>query len=105
MPKYVSSHWRWSSEALLKFESAADWIQPFLNELPKGGLLGLYDEDSPQLDELIKKIRAEGGVRQPLVRAYAEVVFSFMLQVPDVLIRRHACRWLSACNTSGGTRG
>lgn len=81
--------------ALLKFETTADWIQPFLNELPKGGLLGLYDDQSPLLDDLIKKIRGEGGVRQPLVRAYAEVVFSFLLQVPDLVIRLHACRWLS----------
>ncbi|MCG3203360.1 MAG: hypothetical protein KCHDKBKB_00016 [Elusimicrobia bacterium] len=81
--------------AMLKFESAADWIQPFLNELPKGGLLGLYDEEAPYIDNLIKKIRAEGGIRQPLIRAYAEVVFAFMLQLPDVVVRRHAANWIS----------
>ena len=81
--------------AILKFESAADWIHPFLNELSKGGLLGLMDDEAPLLDELIKKIRAEGGVRQPLVRAYAEVVFSFMLQHPTLVLRLHALRWLS----------
>ncbi len=81
--------------AILKFEQSSDWVQPFLNELPKGGLLGLYDEEAPLLDEIIKKIREQGGVRQPLVRAYAEVVFAFMLQVPDLLVRRHACNWVS----------
>lgn len=81
--------------ALLKFENTQDWVQPFLNELPKGGMLGLYDKTTPVLDELIKKIRAEGGLRQPLVRAYAEVVFSFMLQVPDAIIRQHSLRWVS----------
>ncbi len=81
--------------SLLKFESSTEWIQPFLNELPKGGLLGLYDDESPMLDELVRKVRAEGGVRQPLVRAYAEVVFAFMLQVPDVIVRQHACKWVS----------
>ena len=81
--------------ALLKFQSTADWVQPFLNELPKGGMYGLYDKTTPVLDDLIKKIRAEGGLRQPLVRAYAEVVFSFMLQIPDAIIRQHALHWVS----------
>jgi hypothetical protein len=81
--------------ALLKFQSTADWVQPFLNELPKGGMLGLYEKNTPVLDELMKKVRAEGGLRQPLVRAYAEVVFSFMLQVPDAVIRSHALRWVT----------
>lgn len=81
--------------AMLKFESTADWIQPFLNELSKGGLLGLYDDEAPYLDDLIKQIRAEGGVRAPLVRAYAEVVFSFMMQVPDMVVRKHALKWVS----------
>lgn len=81
--------------AISKFETTSDWIQPFLNELPKGGLLGMYDDEAPLLDELIKKIRAEGGVRQALVRAYAEVVFSFMLQLPDLVIRKHAAKWVS----------
>lgn len=81
--------------SLLKFESTADWVQPFLNELPKGGMLGLYDKTTPAIDDLIKKLRAEGGLRQPLVRAYAEVVFSFMMQVPDAIIRQHSLRWVS----------
>lgn len=81
--------------ALLKFESSTDWIQAFLNELPKGGLLGMYEEQSPLLDDLAKKIREDGGVRQELVQAYAEVVFSFMLQVPDAVVRRHALKWVT----------
>ncbi len=81
--------------ALLKFESTSDWIQPFLNELPKGGLLGMYDPKTPTLNQLIQQIRSEGGVRQPFVRAYAEVVFSFMLQHPDLVIRLHANQWVS----------
>ncbi len=81
--------------ALLKFESVSEWIQPFLNELPKGGLLGLYEADSATLDQLIKRIRAEGGIREPLVRAYGEVVFEFMLQVRDAVVRERALRWIS----------
>ena len=81
--------------ALLKFDNTADWIQPFLNELPKGGLLGMYDPKTPTLNQLIQQIHVEGGVRQPLVRAYAEVVFSFMLQHPDLVIRLHANQWVS----------
>lgn len=81
--------------AILKFESSSDWIQAFLNELPKGGLLGVYEEESPLLDELAKKIREDGGVKQELVQAYAEVVFGFMLQVPDAIVRRHALKWVT----------
>lgn len=81
--------------SLLKFESTSDWIQPFLNELPRGGMLNFYNEEIPEVDALIKKIRSEGGVRQPLVRAYAEVCFSFMLQLPTLVVRRHATKWLS----------
>lgn len=81
--------------ALLRFDSVEDWVQPFLNELPKGGLLSHFDENSPVLDDLMKRIRSEGGVRQALVRAYAEVVFGFLLQVPDAKIRRRSLEWLS----------
>lgn len=80
--------------ALLKFNSSADWIQPLLNELPKGGLVGLYEHRTPALDALFERVRADGGVRRPLARAYAELVFSFMLQVPDAILRAHAFRWL-----------
>jgi len=80
---------------LLKFDSSVEWIQPFLNELPKGGLPGMYDEQAPILDELMKQIRSEGGIRSPLVRAYAEEVFGFMLQLRDSVVRRHSLAWLS----------
>jgi hypothetical protein len=81
--------------ALLQFDSVSEWIQPFLNELPKGGMVELNESNSPILDELIKRIRKEGGIRQPLVRAYAEVVFSFLMQVPDApILRQQALRWL-----------
>lgn len=82
--------------ALLKFDTSQNWIQPFLNELPRGGLPGLYDQKAPVLDELFEKIRQEGGIQNSLVRAYAEVVFSFMLQVPGTpVVRIHALRWLN----------
>lgn len=79
--------------ALLKFDRSEDWIQPFLNELPRGGL---GESESEILDALIKQIRAEGGVRNSLVRAYAEVAFSFMLQTAGrPAVRARAFRWLS----------
>jgi|GEM_PF-4572440 len=82
-------------KALLKFESTSDWIQPFLNELFKGGMLELNEEKSPLLDELMKRVRQQGGIKNSLVRAYADVVFSFMAQVPErPLVRSKAIRWL-----------
>jgi len=82
-------------DALLRFDSTKDWVQPFLNEIYKGGMLGLYEEKPTLLDRLIKQIRVEGGIRQTLVRAYAEVVFSFMMQNPENIIRKRALRWVS----------
>ncbi len=82
-------------QMLLKFSSSADWIQPLLNELPKGGMISLYQRETPTLDMLFRLIREEGGVQQPLVRAYAELVFSFMLQAPDGVLRSNTLRWLS----------
>ena len=82
--------------ALLKFESTADWVQPFLNELFKGGMLQLYEPEAPLLDALMKKVRSEGGIRNSLVRAYAEVVLAFMIQVPDQpIVRQRSLGWLS----------
>jgi hypothetical protein len=81
--------------ALLKFPSHLDWIRPLLNDIPKGGMVGLYDEESPALDNLFKQIRLEGGIQKPLIRAYAEVSLSFMLQVPDDIIRKKTLGWVS----------
>jgi hypothetical protein len=81
--------------ALLRFPSVSDWIRPFLNDIPKGGMVGLYDEESPALDEIIRQIRLEGGIKKPLVRAFAEVSLSFMLQVPDAVVRKKTLGWMS----------
>ncbi|MCB4755798.1 MAG: SH3 domain-containing protein [Elusimicrobia bacterium] len=81
--------------ALHKFDSSIEWIEPFLNELPKGGLLELHEEETPLLDSLMKMVRSEGGIQKSLVKAYAELVFEFMLQVPDAIVKRHALRWIS----------
>lgn len=89
------SHREAALKALLKFDSINDWIQPFLNEIFKGGMYGLYDETPNVLDDLIKRVRAEGGIANPLVRAYAEVVFPFMLQAPDAIVRKKAVRWVA----------
>ncbi len=82
-------------QALLKFPSHEEWIRPFLNDLPKGGMVGLYDESSAALDALFRQIRLEGGIQKPLIRAYAEVSLSFMLQVPDDIIRKKTLGWVS----------
>jgi len=83
-------------KALKKFDSSAYWIEPFLNQLYQGGMLDLYEPKAPLLEDLMSKIRAEGGIRNPLVRAYSEVVFSFMVQVPDQpILRARAFSWLS----------
>lgn len=81
-------------EGLLKFDSVEQWIRPFLNELYKGGLIQL-DQQAPVLDELFKKIRSEGGIKSPLVSAYAEVVFDFMLQASDKRVRQRSLDWIS----------
>lgn len=83
-------------KALLRFDSSSDWIQSFLNELPKGGLLGLYEPQAALLDELVKRVRLEGGIEAPLVRDYAEVVFSFLIQLPDAVVRRHGYEWMGS---------
>jgi hypothetical protein len=82
-------------QALLRFPSNSDWIRPFLNDIPKGGMVGLYDEESPVLDSVVRQIRLEGGIQKPLIRAYAEVSLSFMLQVPEDIIRRKTLGWIS----------
>jgi len=83
-------------KALKKFDSSADWIEPFLNQLYLGGMLDLYEPKAPLLEDLMSKVRAEGGIQNPLVRAYSEVVFSFMVQVPDQpVLRARAFSWLS----------
>lgn len=82
-------------KSLLKLPSHADWIRPFLNDLPKGGMIGLYDEQSPVLDEIIRQIRLEGGIQKPLIRAYAEVSLSFLLQVPQDILRKKGVGWVS----------
>ena len=92
--------------AILKFENTSEWVQPFLNELAKGGLLYEGSEplkETPLVDELIQRIRSEGGVRQTLVRAYAEVAFSFMLQHPNNLIPHSRSSMAVRC--VGGRRG
>lgn len=81
--------------SLLKFDSTAQWVQPLLNELAKGGLPGLYEKQSPLLDALMQRVRAEGGIRQPLVRAYADSVLSFIMQHPKPVLREHAYRWVN----------
>lgn len=79
--------------AILKFDSISEWVQPFLNELAKGGLPGLYDAQTPIINQLVERIRSEGGIRQPLIRAYADSVLSFMMQHPTPILRQHAYEW------------
>ncbi|MCB4757174.1 MAG: hypothetical protein LHV69_09155 [Elusimicrobia bacterium] len=88
------THRETAIKSLLKFDYPPDWIQPFINELSKGGLIEL-DQHSPVLNSLFEKIREEGGIRNPLLRAYAEVVFSFMLQSVRDEVRLKSLGWVS----------
>jgi len=92
-PRHPLQRREMAINSLLKFEATSDWIQPFMNELSKGGLIDL-DRQSPVLNKLFEKIREEGGIRNLLVRAYAEVVFSFLLQSVQEDVRIKSLGWV-----------
>ncbi|MFN0117261.1 MAG: SH3 domain-containing protein [Elusimicrobiota bacterium] len=94
-PHLNKTYREWALQNLLKFDSPSEWIQPFLNELPKGGMIEVNDEKTPNIDLLIMKIKAVGGNKQNLIRAYDEVVFNFMIKANNPNMRKNAFRWLN----------